>query len=346
MLTSATVENFRGIERLHVEGLGRVNLIIGRNDSGKTALMEALELLWVPEDAGFVLLTLQKIRNPDATVQDFDDFWLPLFRRMDATRGFRVEGANRRGERVALTVGKQSTRPLALHAETDVFSGARKPWELKWSISRERLEERSMHFNGNNLEVPSVASRNDNWGWIAPSPAISSMDLRALSKLKQQGRGDAVVGLLRLINERVSGVELLAPTGARASVFVELEHDGLLPLSMMGEGAKRSFELAVALASREHSVLCVDEVENGLHHSTLESIWNWIAEASLRQDTQIFATTHSEECVQAACRAFAARGDDGLRVIRLDRQERETKAVVYDRNLVEAATRMGVELRG
>ncbi|AGC49293.1 ATPase-like protein [Myxococcus stipitatus DSM 14675] len=345
MLTSATVENFRGIERLHVEGLGRVNLIIGRNDSGKTALMEALEMLRLPEDAGMVLMSLQLLRHPDANVEDFDDFWLPVFRKMDAARGFHAEGANERGEQVELSMSKVSARPQAIPSGIDSLIGAKKSWALKWNFTRGTRGEHSIAFDGTKLEVPRLISASGS-GWMGPSPRIGAADVQALSRMKQQGRGGTVVDLLRLINARVSGIELLAPTGERAAVFVDLEHDGLLPLSMMGEGAKRIFELAVSLASPERSVVCIDEVENGIHHSSMESIWGWIAEASRFRDAQIFATTHSEECVQAACRAFAARGDEGLRVIRLDKQKRETKAVVYDRNLVEAASRMGVEIRG
>jgi hypothetical protein len=63
-------------------------------------------------------------------------------------------------------------------------------------------------------------------------------------------------------------------------------------------------------------------------------------------DLQIFATTHSEECVQAACQAFIELGDDGLKVIRLDRQEHEAVAKVYDRDLAAAAERMDIEIRG
>ncbi|NTX40798.1 ATP-binding protein [Myxococcus sp. CA033] len=346
MLTSATVENFRGIERLQVEGLGRVNLIIGRNDSGKTALMEALELLWVPEDAGFVMVARQSARHPEAKMVDFDDFWLPIFRRMDAARGFSVEGTDKRGEHVKLTMNKSPLPPMEFPVDTGDSQTARKAWELEWRITRQETETRSISSNGTSLQFPAQLTPSEGRFWIAPSPSITALDIRALSKLKQQGRGDSVIGLLRLINDRVTGIELLAPSGERAVVFVQLEHEGLLPLSMMGEGAKRSFELAVALSSQEHPVLCIDEVENGLHHSTMGSLWSWIAEVSLVRGAQIFATTHSEECVQAACRAFGERGDEGLRVIRLDKQERETKAVVYDRNLVEAAARMGVEIRG
>ena len=38
------IENFKCFDKLEVNGLSRVNLIGGKNNVGKTALMEALEL--------------------------------------------------------------------------------------------------------------------------------------------------------------------------------------------------------------------------------------------------------------------------------------------------------------
>lgn len=47
-------------------------------------------------------------------------------------------------------------------------------------------------------------------------------------------------------------------------------------------------------------------IENGLHYSTMVEVWKAIAEAARRAETQIFATTHSWECIKAAHEAFTA----------------------------------------
>ena len=67
---------------------------------------------------------------------------------------------------------------------------------------------------------------------------------------------------------------------------------------------------------------------------------------AIKNDIQVFATTHSEECIAAASRAFTAANDDGLRVIRLDRRQDKTVAAVYNRDLVETAIAADVEIRG
>ena len=120
-------------------------------------------------------------------------------------------------------------------------------------------------------------------------------------------------------------------------------------MSMMGDGFQRCFEIGVAAETAQTMIgplLYIDELDNGLHHAVLEPVWRWLATISSKRDLQVFATTHSEECIHAAAAAFAALDDDGLRVIRLDRREDRTTAAVYDRALVDTAMRTDVEIRG
>ncbi len=150
---------------------------------------------------------------------------------------------------------------------------------------------------------------------------------------------------MREVDGRVSGIEILSLTGTEAELFVRLDPGSpLLPIAMMGDGFQRCFEMAVSAATA--GPLSIDELDNGLHHSILDPVWRWLALVSSKRNMQLFATTHSEECIHAACRAFTALDDDGLRVIRLDRRGEETTAAIYDRQLVESAAETGVELRG
>ncbi|HLM44451.1 MAG TPA: ATP-binding protein [Myxococcaceae bacterium] len=353
MFTYARIENFRGIERLEVSGLGRVNLIIGRNNAGKTAMMEAIWMAGCAEDAARALVTLQQLRRPDMPLEDFDGFWRPIFRGGDAERGFQVdlrqmkpEQAPGEGTRVFVKKGRRS--PPVLSTQPSGGHARHGTWALECTIEHDGETHEQMVTGGSRgVELPEAINPATLAAWINAGPVDYQSVIRQLSLLKQEGKDPLVRDLLRVIDEQVEGLEMLSPTGRQAAIFVRLKGEPvLLPMRMMGEGIQRCLDIAVTLASEESVLLGIDEIENGLHHSTLEPIWKWLATVSANQNMQIFATTHSEECVQAACRAFSALNDDGLRVIRLDRREHETAATVYDRNLVAAAERMGVEIRG
>ena len=48
MLKKLTIEHFRGFSSFKIDQLARINLIVGKNNVGKTALLEALFLLSGP----------------------------------------------------------------------------------------------------------------------------------------------------------------------------------------------------------------------------------------------------------------------------------------------------------
>jgi hypothetical protein len=351
MFTYARIENFRGIERLEVSGMGRVNLIIGRNDAGKTAMMEGFWVASAAANAAHALASLQQRRMPDMPGEDFDGFWRPIFRGNDVDRGFLLEARQMKpeqapgnGNRIFVKKARRSP-PLS---GTDLAGGPRSgTWALEWTLEYDgETHEQVVTGTSRGVSLPE-SDYPDRGVWI-PSGAVDyGLAVRLLSRLKQEGRDYLARDLMRLIDEQVEGLEILSPTGGRAAIFVRLKGEPvLLPIQVLGEGVQRCFDIAVTLADEDTQLLGVDEIENGLHHSTLEAVWEWLATVSANRSVQIFATTHSEECVQAACRAFSTLEDDGLRVIRLDRREHETVATVYDRNLVAAAERMGVEIRG
>lgn len=343
MIDAATVEGFRGLRRLEIDGFARVNVIVGKNDCGKTALMEALMIAEGADGAAGRAFFAQALRRSSNVARDFERFWRPLFWNQDAERGFSVElrGSNRAPVRVEL---HRSVTPRTVLI--DPAAGVPAAWTIDVRIVNH--EERSELIAGgpSGLSLPSLQSGGGESFWIMPSRNVGPDEIRLFSRLKQAGREAQLLNLLREIDSRISGIEILALGGTEAELFVRLEPETpLLPVSMMGDGFQRCFEIGVAAESIDGS-LFIDELDNGLHYSVLDPVWRWIALISQKHDIQVFATTHSEECIHAACRAFTALNDDGLRVIRLDRREDRTTATLYDRALVETAAETGVEIRG
>ena len=65
MLKSFQISNFRLFEKLEVKKLGRVNLIVGKNNSGKSTFLEALQI-YASNAASRVLLDLIEARQETA----------------------------------------------------------------------------------------------------------------------------------------------------------------------------------------------------------------------------------------------------------------------------------------
>ena len=92
-------------------------------------------------------------------------------------------------------------------------------------------------------------------------------------------------------------------------------------------------ELTLAFAEVSNGSILVDEIENGLHYAVLQDVWGRINHLSRRFNVQVFATTHSYECVKAAHAAFKhAELDDDFSLMRLQRNRRtgQIESIAYD----------------
>ena len=135
-----------------------------------------------------------------------------------------------------------------------------------------------------------------------------------------------------------------------------------LALATLGDGVVRMFQLAVALEyaavyarraeegeyrSNVFPVLLIDEVEAGIHHTLHADLWRFIFGAARLLDVQVFATTHSWDCLKGFAEAIAEdEENDGL-AIRLEKVEGEeqTGAIIVDREGVPIVVRDSIEVR-
>jgi len=326
MISSLHIRNLRGIQRLDVEGLGRVNLVIGRNESGKTTLLAAAGFQRGPGAWNFIAPYLD---DPRGGALDLERQWLPLFRGADSATAIQVwscgpEG-DERGWRVSLTQSR-----------------GRWGWPVRLVADPGGGEE----FKGNpDVEMEGLLFDPDDQSstriWWMPAFVEAEETLQYfLLELYKLSRMEGLLAPLRELNPSLRAIEV-----AGEHVYVRLEGYPLpLRVGVLGDGARRLLELATAMATDSVETLLIDELENGLHHTTLA-----VAMRMLQSDArqrQVFATTHRDELIRVACEVFLERRDDGLRVIRLDRAGAEHRAVVYTAEEALAAMDSGLELRG
>ena len=113
----------------------------------------------------------------------------------------------------------------------------------------------------------------------------------------------------------------------------------------MGDGMNRILAILLALVSAKDGVLLVDEIENGLHYSVQPDLWRLILHVAERANVQVFATTHSWDCIEAFQEAVTeVPGQQGF-LVRLVRNEAGIKATVFDERKLTIATREEIEVR-
>lgn len=314
MLTDIHIENFRGFADLKLEGLSRVNLLVGKNNSGKTSLLEAIALIADP-------LKLQSLpgmfrANPKA-VQDRFFNWLIKNGASNATLS-----ADTGGQFIKL---QHKNQPPLLPSRGGSYSSYSLPNEFMVLVGTAAAPLRTSALS-TSLNTPEDMI------------ATFAEAVRAPESERQMEE------LLRSLDKRIRTVRLDYANG-NPFIAVDVGLGERIPLANAGDGICRLVSIFSELLGQRPQVLFIDEIENGIHHTALPKLWQGIAEAAERLDVQVFATTHSGECLAAAHEVFSERPEYGLSVIQLYALEDGADGRVLDKAHIAAALAGEIELR-
>lgn len=166
-------------------------------------------------------------------------------------------------------------------------------------------------------------------------------------------REDCAIEALRLVLGRdIQRIAIVADTFEntksyfRRRVLVKSNRESRpVPLKSFGDGAVRVFEVAMAIANSRNGFLAIDEVENGIHYSLQRDFWKMVLQLSNRNNTQVFATTHSWDCVAGFARAMEDSGEVCGSLVRIDRIDDHTEGVDYSWDDLQTVARDGIEVR-
>lgn len=349
MLERLHIRKFRGLHDLKVKGLDRVNVVAGRNNAGKTTLLEAIFLLTGAANPRHAVNGHVVRMDPRAasSASIWESFWAPMFFDLNVEEPLTVSGYHSVVGDMTLSVA------LARPVTTEMPRGGHdrpimndRPFEraLRFTYTDPRagqLENQAretaenVEFDLNDTHVPFGVAI------LQPRSGNVNEDAVLLGRLRKQKRGDLLLEALRVLEPRLQAVEDSASSGA-PMIWVDIGLRELVPLPTMGAGLTHVTRMVLAAAMVPDGVVLVDEIENGLHHSVLHDVWRVIGKTAEQFNVQFFATTHSFECVQAAHKAL---GSDGFRLHRLDIVEGENRCVTYGPEAIDAAIRHNLEVR-
>jgi len=159
---------------------------------------------------------------------------------------------------------------------------------------------------------------------------------------------DKVTDVMKIIEPTIERLAF-ASREIRSSVvaFVKLANENQrVPLGSLGDGTRRILALALYLARAAGGVLLVDEIDTGLHYTTLESMWRIVVETARRLDVQIFATSHSGDCVRALAWLQSDEPELASEVSVHRVETGSNTAVPYSAAEIQTAARHHIEVRG
>ena len=369
MFQNLEIRNFRLFNHLKMERLGQINLVGGGNNSGKTTLLEALFLLCGTANPQLILSInalrgLNNLITPTTAIRE--TLLKPLFYQFASNQTIEINGQHDSLDymRLKITVKHKSTIALPLkNRQTDTAPiDPRDPIQISSSTlldNRENVEfndlhltyihrlgeigsEGHLHIASDGIQMTIPSNENPFLAIFVSSLSGNPIeDATRLGDLRRRKQGELLVDALKIMEPRLQALEENSAAGY-PMIWGDIGLAELVPLSMMGEGMNRIARILLAISTAAGGVVMVDEIENGIHYSVLHKVWSAIADAAERAQVQVFATTHSFECMAAAHQALG----DKLMVHRIE-QDKEGKnhCVTLEEEGIGAAVRHGFEVR-
>lgn len=328
MLNSFLIRKFRLFETLKIEHLGRLNLIVGRNNSGKSAFLEAVEL-YVSNASTQVVINLVTNRQeiwkgqPQAENESiginpvrhlFHDHILPSLGDEGITLGtVSPKGGQLHIAIAAYQVGRDESgvitrtlieKPGDLPQDLSDLEFAlitRENGKSRRILRLDRDLDREADIYRRNVALLGT-SQNYNVE-VVPTKNMTDERLATLwDQINLTGLDEEVILGLKLLDSTITGIAFVEGTerrlrNQRIPIIKKTGLSETLPLKSMGDGMTRLFHITVALVNARNGILLIDEFENGLHWSVQPKVWKTVFRLAERLNVQVFATTHSRDCI-------------------------------------------------
>jgi len=335
MIKELSVTNFRCFRELHVPDLRRVNVIVGKNSSGKSALLEALFLCSAPAAPNLVF-QLRGLRNLGTQIQIAGDaagyraLWEDLFHWFNENTTISIEAIGSEGDSRSwrasysdvggqlLPIGKQAVNPSIL--PQIVF---------EWKRNNEApvLTRPVITPNGLFVEGISTVGHFPTILFSGKSQDSPEEHARRFSELSKRDEIAPVVKAMRVEFPFLESLSLEYFSNTPA-VYASLTAGGLprkIPAGLVSEGFNKLLGILVGIATYRRGLVLIDQIEDGFYYRRYESIWRTLHTFAMANACQIFATTHSLECLRAMISVLRDNTDDFC-LLRAERTQDESSS--------------------
>jgi AAA15 family ATPase/GTPase len=286
-----SITNFRGFDALEIDGLSKLNLFVGKNNSGKTSILESIFLL-IGMSNPLLPTVINQIRglntgNAKQLAYLFHGLKMenkPSFSAKFADNSDRILRFEPKYKQNESFINASSSSTLELIGLDLNFQ------ELK--ENKQNLNRRStLVFGSNVINQIAADDYEEELHAVFIADKNDAATLSRFSEMMKHKRTDFILRALQKFDDNIQDIKTL-PDGIYFDVKGVKE---LVPTNIMGDGIRRFLNIVTAVYEKENSFVCIDEIENGLHYSAYKLLWKSLLSFLSINDVQLFITTHNIE---------------------------------------------------
>lgn len=317
ILGALQLHKFRGFDAYELTDLTRVNLLVGKNNCGKTSILEAIQFLVSGGNPSVLRQSANRQGEVSETGKASGEEWEPdishffFGHRLEPEVGFRIS-SDEYGQvsvtiqSVALEEQYQSSlfdgdmdHPLPLVLKIEGNASKNLP-PIPVTETGSLLNSRRLRFLSHRSESASTPPVR----FVTPD-SLDPIPMRAIwDTILTEGREFEVINAMKIIESDLDSIHFLTSDASwrrygRAGVLLGFGGGGRrVPLGSYGDGMRRLLALSLSLIRTANGFLLVDQIDRGLHWTVMEDMWRLVVDSARRSSVQVFATTHSYDCVR------------------------------------------------
>ncbi|MFC2155569.1 ATP/GTP-binding protein [Acidobacteriota bacterium] len=356
MYKKIKIESFRGIKSLEINDPKQFNLIVGKNNSCKTTVLESIFLLIGPTNPTLPM-AINSFRGlnviseyywpvvfnqlqPKSLVKLYGEIISPNEQRDLTIKPLKESTISKPDDKKGLLAGEISGTNIV-----DRINGLTLEFSFKEAGRKERKKFISnIRFNGKDIErdIPEGYKNTLN-GIFVVGVGGSENNTQRFNDLQIKKQEKEVLKILQKIEPAIRDISV----GSNDILYCDMGFEHLVPLNVIGGGIMRLLTIILAIYSSSNGIVMVDEVENGFHYSALEILWKAIFEAAREFNVQVFATTHSFENIRAYSSAYEKlpEKNDDLRLFRIEKENEKLDLISINHEVLKTSLENDLEVR-
>lgn len=344
MFTKIEIERFRGIRHASIKGFKQINLFFGKNNCGKSSLLESL---FLASGLSNPLLPIRVNVMRGYSKARLNDLKLDFYN-LDTSRPIHIRMENEEKRDLSISLFEQSQNNVSINADdNNILSNVQEgKYGLKFDFKvNDRHYESQIRFDSaNSTEATSIVS--DRYAeslrctYLSPKYDFNA-SIQGLKNILQNKDEHFIVEGLKIIEPRVTDFIF-----ADNEMLVDIGLAKRIPVNMMGDGARKIVSLLTAVYDCKDGALLVDEISNGFHYSVMCSLWKVLINAAVRNNTQLFVTTHDNDSIKGLRNAALNEFDDIVAAFKLLKtSDDELKAYHYSLESLDYSINQEIEVR-
>lgn len=344
MFERIKINNFRGVRSAEISGMRCVNLFWGKNNCGKSTLLDSLFLI-------------SGLSNPQLplTINFFRDYVrvsekdLSLnFYNFDTSNQIEISAKNEHTRTLKINLVLSPT--IGIDIKTNNLGASSNllqrdfGYRLDYSYDNEPYHS-ELIFKSLDMKANQITNSQYNetllCKYLTPKFKLNTSD-KALKEMFENKDERFLLDTLRIISPEIIDLQL-----TEDAILVDMGAEQRIPINLMGDGIRKLLAIVVGIYECRNGVLLIDEIDNGLHYSVIGKVWEAIISSAIVNNTQVFATTHSIDSLKGFNQAVKVINcDNNVSAFKLlHTPSGELRAFHYLHDQLDYAIQQEIEIR-